>query len=59
PKRRNRWLRKIVAKQQATCASLYGNRCGQNYDTFDFIIIDGCHRSIYGQWRQVLEYFDT
>lgn len=28
-------------------------------DTFDFIIIDECHRSIYGQWRQVLEYFDA
>ena len=28
-------------------------------DAFDFIIIDECHRSIYGQWRQVLEYFDA
>lgn len=28
-------------------------------DTFDIIIIDECHRSIYGQWRQVLEYFDA
>jgi type I restriction enzyme R subunit len=28
-------------------------------DTFDFIIIDECHRSIYGLWRQVLEYFDA
>jgi type I restriction enzyme R subunit len=28
-------------------------------DTFDVIIIDECHRSIYGQWRQVLEYFDA
>ena len=27
-------------------------------DTFDVIIIDECHRSIYGLWRQVLEYFD-
>ncbi|OBV29571.1 hypothetical protein BKN38_02955 [Helicobacter sp. CLO-3] len=26
---------------------------------FDFIIIDECHRSIYGEWRQVLEYFDA
>jgi type I restriction enzyme R subunit len=26
---------------------------------FDFIITDECHRSIYGQWRQVLEYFDA
>ena len=27
-------------------------------ETFDFIIIDECHRSIYNLWRQVLEYFD-
>ncbi|MEQ9363937.1 MAG: DEAD/DEAH box helicase family protein, partial [Leptospirales bacterium] len=26
---------------------------------FDIIIIDECHRSIYSQWRQVLEYFDA
>src|SRR5437667_11312681 len=28
-------------------------------DNFDVIIIDECHRSIYGLWRQVLEYFDA
>jgi type I restriction enzyme, R subunit len=28
-------------------------------ETFDFIVTDECHRSIYGQWRQVLEYFDS
>jgi type I restriction enzyme R subunit len=28
-------------------------------DAFDVIIIDECHRSIYGVWRQVLEYFDA
>ncbi|MDT0634215.1 DEAD/DEAH box helicase family protein [Spectribacter hydrogenooxidans] len=28
-------------------------------ETFDFIVIDECHRSIYGIWRQVLEYFDA
>jgi type I restriction enzyme R subunit len=28
-------------------------------DTFDFIVTDECHRSIYGLWRQVLEYFDA
>ena len=27
--------------------------------TFDFIIIDECHRSIYNLWKQVLEYFDA
>ena len=28
-------------------------------DTFDIIITDECHRSIYNLWRQVLEYFDA
>ena len=28
-------------------------------ETYDVIIIDECHRSIYGVWRQVLEYFDA
>jgi type I restriction enzyme, R subunit len=28
-------------------------------ETFDFIITDECHRSIYGLWRQVLDYFDA
>jgi type I restriction enzyme R subunit len=27
-------------------------------ETFDFIVADECHRSIYQLWRQVLEYFD-
>ena len=29
------------------------------HDYFDMIIIDECHRSIYGNWKKVLEYFDT
>ncbi len=29
------------------------------HNFFDLIIIDECHRSIYGNWRKVLEYFDT
>lgn len=29
------------------------------HDFFDLIIIDECHRSIYGKWRKVLEHFDT
>lgn len=29
----------------------------QNY--FDLIIIDECHRSIYGNWKKVLEYFNS
>lgn len=28
-------------------------------ETFDFIVVDECHRSIYNLWRQVLEYFDA
>ena len=28
-------------------------------ESYDMIIIDECHRSIYGVWRQVLEYFDA
>lgn len=28
-----------------------------NPDHFQFIIVDECHRSIYGKWRAVLEYF--
>ena len=28
-------------------------------ETFDVIIVDECHRSIYNVWRQVLEYFDA
>ena len=28
-------------------------------EAFDFIVTDECHRSIYGLWRQVLEYFDA
>ena len=28
-------------------------------ESFDLIITDECHRSIYGTWSQVLEYFDA
>lgn len=28
-------------------------------DFFDMIIIDECHRSIYGNWRRVLDYFSS
>ncbi len=28
-------------------------------ETFDFIVIDECHRSIYNLWQQVLDYFDA
>lgn len=29
------------------------------FESFDFVIIDECHRSIYNLWKQVLEYFDA
>jgi type I restriction enzyme R subunit len=28
-------------------------------EAFDVIVVDECHRSIYGVWRQVLDYFDA
>ena len=28
-------------------------------EEFDIIIVDECHRSIYNQWKQVLDYFDA
>jgi type I restriction enzyme R subunit len=28
-------------------------------ESFDFIVTDECHRSIYGVWSQVLQYFDA
>ena len=28
-------------------------------ETFDLVVVDECHRSIYGTWRQVLDYFDA
>lgn len=28
-------------------------------ETFDMVIVDECHRSIYGRWSQVLDYFDA
>lgn len=28
-------------------------------ETFDLIVVDECHRSVYGRWRGVLEYFDA
>jgi len=28
-------------------------------DFFDYIVVDECHRSIYGKWQQVLNYFDA
>ncbi|HQQ69829.1 MAG TPA: type I restriction-modification enzyme R subunit C-terminal domain-containing protein [Alicycliphilus sp.] len=32
---------------------------GVPVESFDFIVIDECHRSIYNLWKQVLDYFDA
>ncbi|MDD2487449.1 MAG: DEAD/DEAH box helicase family protein [Candidatus Gracilibacteria bacterium] len=26
---------------------------------FDLVVVDECHRSIYGEWRKILDYFDA
>ncbi len=28
-------------------------------ETFDIVVVDECHRSIFGTWRQLLDYFDA
>ncbi len=40
-------------------AKLVRYNAGTPIETFDFIIIDECHRSIYNLWKQVLDYFDA
>ena len=35
----------------------YNEKCPPEF--FDLVIIDECHRSIFGTWRQVIEYFDA
>lgn len=42
-----------------TIIQLNANEVKIPRDFFDAIIIDECHRSIYGKWRSVLEYFNT
>ncbi|MEV5609225.1 DEAD/DEAH box helicase family protein [Streptomyces sp. NPDC052225] len=36
-----------------------GYRSDVSPESFDLIVVDECHRSIYGLWRGVLEYFDA
>lgn len=36
-----------------------GNDLKLPVDYFDLIVIDECHRSIYGKWKKVLEYFKS
>jgi len=44
---------------QAMYSGEEGNRLYQQYpaDFFDLVIIDECHRSGYGTWKQILDYF--
>ncbi|MEJ7775069.1 MAG: DEAD/DEAH box helicase family protein [Nocardioidaceae bacterium] len=39
----------------------HGGRLYERYprDYFDLIVIDECHRSGYGDWRAILDYFDS
>jgi type I restriction enzyme R subunit len=44
---------------QAMYSGEEGKRLYQNYprDFFDLIIVDECHRSGYGTWKEILDYF--
>ncbi len=46
-------------RQRQSQAKLVGYNPLTPVETFDFIIIDECHRSIYNLWQQVLDYFDA
>lgn len=46
-------------KQNEQQAKLVRYNSNIPIETFDFIIIDECHRSIYNLWKQVLDYFDS
>lgn len=46
-------------QQTAAQAKLVRYNAAIPTETFDFIIIDECHRSIYNLWKQVLDYFDA
>lgn len=46
----------ISYDENAPAVELNGNICLPP-DFFDVIIVDECHRSIYGRWKKVLEYF--
>lgn len=42
-----------------TAAIRLGDELTIPSDYFQFIIVDECHRSIYGRWRAVLDYFSS
>ena len=46
-------------QQTASQAKLVRYNPAVPVETFDFIVIDECHRSIYNLWKQVLDYFDA
>ncbi|MHB8565881.1 MAG: type I restriction endonuclease subunit R [Nitrososphaerales archaeon] len=46
-----------IAQEMAPKQVSYNSRIP--IETFDFIVTDECHRSIYNLWSQVLEYFDA
>jgi len=46
-------------RQTASQAKQVLYNLGLPVETFDFIVIDECHRSIYNLWKQVLDYFDA
>ena len=57
--------RRALPHRRRRHALLHGSPSPVDYnpaipiETFDFIVTDECHRSIYNLWRQVLEYFDA
>ncbi len=50
------WMQKQLSKRKAVPVE-YSEKVP--IETFDFIVIDECHRSIYNLWKQVLDYFDA
>lgn len=46
-------------QQRHTQAKLVRYNAAVPIETFDLIVIDECHRSIYNLWKQVLDYFDA
>ena len=45
------------AEKEDTDGINLGDHITVSSDYFQFIIVDECHRSIYGKWRAVLDYF--
>ena len=43
--------------REGTPDIILGDNLKLSSDHFQFIIVDECHRSIYGKWKAVLEYF--